>query len=37
MHNDGILLLVNGLGMHKTTMSEKSLSTVWFNKYNAQK
>ena len=36
MHNDGILLLVNELGMHKTTMSE-SLSTVWFNKYNAQK
>ena len=23
MHNDGILLLVNGLGMHKTTMSER--------------
>ena len=23
MHNDGILLLVNELGMHKTTMSER--------------
>ena len=23
MHNDGILLIVNELGMHKTTMSER--------------